>query len=84
MAYREISFDHDLGDKDDAYSVATFIEAYAYKGYLSRIQWHVHTANPVGRLRLQAALMSADRYWDRNEEREKTDPFWYERNKDAL
>ena len=78
MTYREISFDHDLGGDDDAYKVAAFIESYAHMGYLRRMTWHIHTANPVGRLRIQAAMMSADRFWDRNEAREYDDPFWFE------
>jgi len=79
MVYREISFDHDLGGDDTAYRVATFIEEYAEKGYLARIKWYIHSANPVGRARLHAALTSADKFWSRNEDREETDPFWFER-----
>ena len=79
MVYREISFDHDLGGDDTAYRVATFLEEFAEKGHIARVQWNIHSANPVGRARLQAALTSADKFWTRNEELEETDPFWFER-----
>lgn len=67
--YREISFDHDLGGNDDGYRVAAFIEEYAQNDYMSRLKWYIHSANPVGRMRIQAALMSADRLWERNEKK---------------
>lgn len=69
--FREISFDHDLGGDDDAYNVATMIEDYAHQDYLARVKWSIHSANPVGRARIQAALMSADRYWTKHEQEQQ-------------
>ena len=59
----EISFDHDLGDDDTAMPVARMLEEGAHEGTLPPIKWHIHSANPVGRMNLKAALESADRYW---------------------
>lgn len=59
----EISFDHDLGGTDTAVRVADLIEKRAYWRLGSRIKWHVHSANPVGRARLEQALRKADQYW---------------------
>jgi hypothetical protein len=58
-----ISFDHDLGGDDTAMPVAKMIEEGAYRGVLRPPQWRIHSANPVGRMNLEAALTSADRLW---------------------
>lgn len=70
----EISFDHDLGlevDQDgrelNGYAVAKYVERNAYDGWISRLKWGIHSANPVGRKNIQAAMESADRYWNGNE-----------------
>lgn len=59
----EISFDHDLGSSRTGYDVATFIEALAASGMMRRLKWTVHSANPVGRRQIEAAMKSAERYW---------------------
>ena len=60
----EIDFDHDLGEgKGTGYDVALVIEAGAYNGTLDPIKWNIHSANPVGRKRIEAAMQNADRYW---------------------
>lgn len=63
----EISFDHDLGESDQTgYTVAREIEARCWTGqpgHNRRIKWHIHSANPVGRANIQAAMESCDRYW---------------------
>jgi len=62
----EVSLDHDLGDEPDVgtgYDVACWIEREAFTGRLGRIAWTVHSANPVGRERMTAALRSAERFW---------------------
>lgn len=64
MAIEVISLDHDLGGDDTAMPVARMIEEGAYRKELPRIKWQIHSANPVGRMNLQAALGSADRYWN--------------------
>lgn len=62
-----ISFDHDLGlpDPDNGYRVAAFIELQAYLGNVKRFTWAIHSANPVGRDNITAAMQSAERYWER-------------------
>ncbi len=64
----EVSLDHDLGAEDDAensgYAVAKYIERAAYLGQIPRIRWSVHSANPVGRKNMEAALKKADSFWD--------------------
>ncbi len=64
----EISLDHDLGDEEDdtntGYTVAKFIEKEAYLKRLPKLKWKIHSANPVGRKNMEAALKNADRYWN--------------------
>ena len=62
-----ISLDHDLGDEavvGSGYLVACHIEQGAHEGTLSRLSWAIHSSNPVGRKRMEAALHSAERCWD--------------------
>lgn len=60
-----VSLDHDLGAlHGTGYDVATYIEEKAAKRLLPRMQWHVHSANPVGAARMRAAMQSADKFWD--------------------
>ncbi|CCB89098.1 cyclic-phosphate processing receiver domain-containing protein [Simkania negevensis] len=66
----EVSLDHDLGPEEvgSGYDVAKFIEEKAFLNEIPRLKWHVHSANPVGRKRMTAALTNADRFWDQSEE----------------
>jgi hypothetical protein len=66
----EVSLDHDLGPEEagSGYDVAKFIEEKAFLNEIPRLRWRVHSANPVGRKRMTAALTNADRYWDQSEE----------------
>lgn len=61
-----ISLDHDLGldDVRTGYTVALFIERGAHSGTLLRLNWAIHSANPVGAARMRTALTNADRYWN--------------------
>jgi hypothetical protein len=61
----EISLDHDLGEPSagTGYEVACAIEAAAAEGQLGMLRWRVHSANPVGRAKMEAALRSAERWW---------------------
>lgn len=59
----EISFDHDLGGDDTSMPVAREIERRAYEERRKPPIWHVHSANPVGRKNLDAALLSADNFY---------------------
>jgi len=70
----EVSLDHDLGRSDDpdispgtGYDVAVWLEENAHTGKLPRLTWNVHSANPVGRRRMEAALGNADKFWDQKE-----------------
>lgn len=59
-----ISFDHDLGeDTLTGYDVAKHIERLAAEGALSKMDWNVHSANPVGARNITAAMGSAERFW---------------------
>jgi len=69
----EVSLDHDLGEGSDVgidvgtgYDVAVWIERQAFDGTVPRIVWNVHSANPVGRRRMELALQNADKFWDAN------------------
>ena len=59
-------------DSKTGYDVAKFIEKRAAQG-IKPPAWEIHSANPVGRARIAAALESADRIYN--------DSFWeLERN----
>lgn len=60
-----ISLDHDLGNDNDGtgYHVARYIEERAYRREIPRINWQIHSANPVGRQRMTIAMQSADSYF---------------------
>ena len=60
-----ISFDHDLGleEPQNGTMVAEFIEGRAYEGEMPRLTWEIHSANPVGRQNIEAAMLSAERFW---------------------
>ena len=62
-----ISLDHDLGldsSGESGMTVAKWIEAAAYNGELKRLEWDVHSQNPVGRKAIQQAMNNAERFWD--------------------
>jgi hypothetical protein len=61
----ELSLDHDLGDDaaGTGYDVATWLEEAAHGGRVAAVRWRVHSANPVGRERMERALSNADRFW---------------------
>ena len=60
-----ISFDHDLGleEPQNGTMVARFIEERAYEGEIPRLTWEIHSANPVGRYNIMAAMKKADLFW---------------------
>ena len=60
-----ISLDHDLGPEENGtgYDVAKYIEEAAYKGTLSPIEVRIHSANPVGRKCMLAAIERARLFW---------------------
>lgn len=57
-----IAFDFDLGGDDTAYRVAEYIENCARIG-VQPPGWSIHSANPVGRVRLRGALENAETLW---------------------
>lgn len=61
-----ISLDHDLGSGNEGtgYDVAKWIEEQARLGDLNKLEWRLHTANPVGAKNMKAALVKADEYWE--------------------
>jgi len=61
-----ISLDHDLGDEQNGtgYDVACFIEQAAYSGQLDPIKVKIHSANPVGRARMEQAILRAETFWN--------------------
>jgi len=58
----EISFDHDLGTDSTGYDVACFLEKQVILGTIKLPEWHIHSANPVGRKRIEMAMKSAERF----------------------
>lgn len=64
-----VSLDHDLGEPESevgsGYGVACWIEEHAAVGDLARLEWAIHSANPVGRERMRRAMEGAVRFWDR-------------------
>lgn len=61
-----ISLDHDLGDigNGTGYDVACFIERSAYEGTLKQLEVTIHSANPIGRARMEQAIAKARQYWN--------------------
>lgn len=62
----EISLDHDLGGEQTGYDVACFLEQGAALGRIAPVKVHIHTANPVGRKNIAAAVAKAMEYWQRD------------------
>jgi len=60
-----ISFDHDLGPAKagTGYHVAVLIEDYAKAGAIPAIRYAIHSANPVGRVNIEAAMRNAIKFW---------------------
>jgi hypothetical protein len=64
-----LSLDHDLGTEETGYTVAKWIEQAAFEGTLAALEWAIHSANPVGRQNIEAALRSAQRCWQQHDPR---------------
>jgi hypothetical protein len=64
-----LSFDHDLGTEATGDTVARWIEQAAFEGTLAPLGWTVHSANPVGRRNIEAALRNAERFWQARQAR---------------
>lgn len=62
-----ISLDHDLGDAvGTGYDVACYIEQAAHDGFPVPPEICIHSANPVGRSKMEQAIQNACSYRDRN------------------
>ncbi len=59
-----ISFDHDLGEEENGYTVASYIEAGAYFGTIGKMELRIHSANPVGVKNIQLAFQGARKFWN--------------------
>lgn len=60
-----ISLDHDLGDNSESgMTVARYIEEAAFHGTLPKLQWTVHSMNPIGKKNMETALNNANKFWD--------------------
>lgn len=57
----EISLDHDLGGEKTGYDLLVKIEEAVASGAERGFEIHVHTANPVGRKNMLAAIASIER-----------------------
>lgn len=66
----EISLDNDLGLPDGPMSegrhVADWIEKAAYFGIIPPCKVTIHSANPVARRAMEAAISKANEHWERN------------------
>lgn len=59
-----ISFDHDLGDDIfTGYSLAVYIEEMAHSRKIKPPDYAIHSANPVGKERIDMAMKKAKEYW---------------------
>lgn len=59
--FTHISFDHDLGKELTGYDLAKWIEKNADD--IKPMTWDVHSANPVGRKNIEAAMCGAEKRW---------------------
>jgi hypothetical protein len=59
-----ISFDHDLGGEDTAIKFVDWLIEYDLDGHIniSNLMYHVHSANPVGKLNIESKLNSYLKY----------------------
>lgn len=61
-----VSFDHDLGDKFNeremtGYDCAKWLCEYCLENGIPMPQWHIHSANPVGRMNIAELLKGFER-----------------------
>ena len=63
-----ISLDHDLGETDhlrSGYDVAVWMEKKAADGELNRMIMTCHSANPVGKRRIEQVFENIRSFWDK-------------------
>jgi gamma-glutamylcyclotransferase (GGCT)/AIG2-like uncharacterized protein YtfP len=57
-----VSFDNDLSEEKTGYDVAKYIEENVHGGNIPCPEWQIHSANPAGRLNIERAMKSAERF----------------------
>lgn len=57
-----ISFDHDLGEGKTGYDCAKFLVEYCLDNGISKINFQVHSQNPVGKENIEKLLQNFHRY----------------------
>lgn len=68
---REVSLDHDLGEKRSGYDVAVHLEGLAARGHLRHLpNLHCHSMNTVGKLRILSVFDSIARFVAQQEPRD--------------
>ena len=61
-----ISFDNDLGEgQEEGYILANWIEEKAFNKEIPKMNWKVHSRNPVASKRIEQSMRNADRYWQK-------------------
>ncbi len=65
----EVSFDHDLGEdcNGTGYDVAKWIEEASFFSTIPKLIWQIHSANPVGRRNIELAMLNADKFWNKKQ-----------------
>jgi hypothetical protein len=60
-----ISFDNDLGQPEEGYDLAKWIEEEAYFKRLPPMEWAVHSQNTEGQRFIIMSMNNATKYWNR-------------------
>lgn len=58
-----VSFDHDLGTDKTGYDIAKWVEEQAYRKFIKRFNWGVHSQNSEGSHHIFVAMTQAEKYW---------------------
>jgi hypothetical protein len=61
-SYDLITLDHDLGEIKTGYDVANWLENSIVNGNIIHSEIRCHSANPVGRLRINKVITSIERF----------------------
>lgn len=57
-----ISLDHDLGEGPTGYDLMKWFEERAFKGLAVPLAYEIHSANPVGRKNMEAAIQAIEKF----------------------
>jgi hypothetical protein len=67
---KSIDFDNDLGvdewgkTRKEGRHLANWIEKQAYFKKIPRLEWRVHSDNPIGSEHIKKAMQNADKFWE--------------------